>query len=43
MKRYPACVMGTAVIPWDERGMFLEELFVHQARQFRRWLPPERS
>jgi dihydrodipicolinate synthase/N-acetylneuraminate lyase len=33
MKRYPACVMGTAVIPWDERGMFLEELFVHQVRE----------
>src|SRR5262245_12438764 len=32
MKRYPACVMATAVIPWDEHGLLLEELFVHQVK-----------
>src|SRR2546427_10421735 len=32
MPRYPACIMATAVIPWDERGEFVEDLFRHQVR-----------
>src|SRR5436190_20831692 len=32
MARYPACIMATAVIPWDERYEFMEDLFRHQVR-----------
>jgi dihydrodipicolinate synthase/N-acetylneuraminate lyase len=32
MKRYPACILSTCVIPWDERGEFIEHLFVDQVR-----------
>lgn len=32
MKRYPACIMGTCVVPWDERGEFVEELFRHEVQ-----------
>lgn len=30
--RYPRCIMATAVIPWDERGEFVEDLFRHEVR-----------
>lgn len=32
MKRYPAGVMCTCVVPWDDRGEFLEDLFVYQVQ-----------
>ena len=32
MARYPRCIMATAVVPWDERGEFMEDLFRHQVR-----------
>ncbi len=33
MTRYPACIMASAVIPWDEGGAFVEDLFRHQVRE----------
>jgi dihydrodipicolinate synthase/N-acetylneuraminate lyase len=30
--RYPRCILATCVIPWDERGEFIEDLFRHQVR-----------
>jgi len=33
MKRYPACILATCVVPWDEHGEFIESLFVDQVRQ----------
>jgi dihydrodipicolinate synthase/N-acetylneuraminate lyase len=33
MKRYPACILCTCVVPWDERGEFIEPLFVDQVRK----------
>src|ERR1700681_150353 len=30
--RYPRCILATAVIPWDEQGEFIEDLFRHQVR-----------
>ncbi len=30
MKRYPAAIMCTCVVPWDEQGQFAESLFVHE-------------
>src|SRR5437016_6854891 len=33
MTRYPACIMATAVVPWDERGDFAEDLFRHEVRE----------
>ena len=32
MKRFPAGIMCTCVVPWDEQGQFLEPLFVDQVR-----------
>lgn len=32
MKRYPCCILATCVLPWDEHGNFLEELFCDQVR-----------
>jgi len=32
MKRYPACIMATCVVPWDAEYNFAEELFRHQVR-----------
>ena len=32
MKRFPAGIMCTCVVPWDERGEFIESLFVDQVR-----------
>ena len=32
MKRYPACILCTCVVPWDERAEFVESLFVDQVR-----------
>jgi dihydrodipicolinate synthase/N-acetylneuraminate lyase len=33
LKRYPACILCTCVVPWDERGEFIEHLFVDEVRQ----------
>lgn len=32
MKRYPSCIMATTVVPWDEHGNFVEDLFRHQVK-----------
>src|SRR5689334_6233448 len=32
MPRYPTCILGTCVVPWDDAGNFLEDLFRHQVR-----------
>src|SRR5687768_12723144 len=32
MARYPRGILATCVIPWDERGEFMEDLFRHQVR-----------
>jgi dihydrodipicolinate synthase/N-acetylneuraminate lyase len=32
MPRFPCCILATCVIPWDEQGEFLEDLFRHQVR-----------
>ena len=33
MRRFPADIMCTCVVPWDERGEFLEPLFVDQVHR----------
>jgi dihydrodipicolinate synthase/N-acetylneuraminate lyase len=33
MKRYPRCILGTCVVPWDEHGEFQEDLFRHEVRE----------
>ncbi len=33
MKRFPACILSTCVVPWDENGRFIEDLFVEQVRR----------
>src|SRR5437868_1206654 len=33
MKRYPSCILATCVVPWDEKGNFLEELFRSEVRE----------
>lgn len=33
MKVFPSCILATCVVPWDERGQFLEDLFRDQVRQ----------
>jgi dihydrodipicolinate synthase/N-acetylneuraminate lyase len=33
MKRFPACMLATCVIPWDEHGDFMEDLFHHEVRE----------
>ncbi len=30
MIRYPGCILATCVVPWDERGEFIESLFVDE-------------
>src|SRR5690348_1726119 len=30
MSRFPACILATCVVPWDEQGRFVEPLFVDQ-------------
>jgi dihydrodipicolinate synthase/N-acetylneuraminate lyase len=30
--RFPRCILATCVVPWDERGDFIEDLFRHQVR-----------
>jgi dihydrodipicolinate synthase/N-acetylneuraminate lyase len=32
MKRYPHCILATCVVPWDEQGNLMEELFRHEIR-----------
>ena len=38
-KRFPACIMATCVVPWDERGDLIEPLFVDQVRASLRLTP----
>jgi dihydrodipicolinate synthase/N-acetylneuraminate lyase len=33
MKRYPHCILATCVVPWDERGELIEDLFRHEIRE----------
>lgn len=33
MKRYPHCILATCVVPWDENGKLMEELFRHEIRE----------
>jgi dihydrodipicolinate synthase/N-acetylneuraminate lyase len=33
MKRYPACILCTCVVPWDEHGEFMADLFIDEVRQ----------
>jgi dihydrodipicolinate synthase/N-acetylneuraminate lyase len=33
MKRFPSCILATCVVPWDEGGNLLEDLFRHQVRE----------
>lgn len=33
MKRYPACILCTCVIPWDENDEFIEGLFVDEVQR----------
>lgn len=33
MKRFPACILCTCVIPWDEQHQFIESLFVDQVQR----------
>jgi dihydrodipicolinate synthase/N-acetylneuraminate lyase len=39
MKRYPACILCTCVIPWNEQGEFIEELFVDQVQRMLKLTP----
>lgn len=36
MSRYPACIMGCCVIPWDDKLEFMEDLFRHQVSELLR-------
>jgi dihydrodipicolinate synthase/N-acetylneuraminate lyase len=40
MPRFPSGILATAVIPWDDRGEFLEGLFVAQVRHMAAHLTP---
>ena len=33
MPRFPLGIMSTCVVPWDEQGEMLEDLFRHQVRE----------
>lgn len=33
MKRFPACILCTCGVPWDEQGEFVENLFVDEVRR----------
>jgi dihydrodipicolinate synthase/N-acetylneuraminate lyase len=39
MSRFPACILATCVVPWDEQGRFLEPLFVDQVRKLLKLTP----
>lgn len=39
MKRFPAGIMCTCVVPWDEQGKFVEPLFVHEVQQMLKVTP----
>ncbi|WP_164102469.1 beta/alpha barrel domain-containing protein [Candidatus Laterigemmans baculatus] len=40
MKRYPECILATAVLPWDRRERLMEDLFREQIRLLRERLTP---
>src|SRR5262245_43967480 len=33
MKRYPTCILATCVVPWDDQGRLIEDLFRHEIRE----------
>lgn len=39
MKRFPAGILCTCVVPWDEQGRFVEPLFVDQVRRMLQLTP----
>jgi dihydrodipicolinate synthase/N-acetylneuraminate lyase len=39
MKRFPPAILATCVVPWDDCGRLLEELFVDQVRRLLRLTP----
>jgi dihydrodipicolinate synthase/N-acetylneuraminate lyase len=39
MPRFPACILATCVVPWDEQGRFIEGLFVDQVRRLLKLTP----
>ncbi len=39
MARYPAGIMCTCVVPWDEQGQFVESLFVHEVESLLKLTP----
>lgn len=39
MKRHPAGIMCTCVVPWSEQGQFMEELFVHEVESMLKLTP----
>lgn len=39
MKRYPACILCTCVIPWDENDEFIESLFVDEVQRMLKTTP----
>lgn len=39
MKRFPACILCTCVVPWDDRDRFIEDLFVAQVRRLLQLTP----
>jgi dihydrodipicolinate synthase/N-acetylneuraminate lyase len=39
MKRHPAGILATCVVPWDEDGRFIERLFVDQVERLLRETP----
>src|SRR5690349_13782987 len=39
MKRHPAGIMCTCVVPWDEHGQFMDDLFVHEVESMLKLTP----
>jgi dihydrodipicolinate synthase/N-acetylneuraminate lyase len=39
MSRFPACILATVVVPWDEQGRFVEPLFTDQVRRLLKLTP----
>lgn len=39
MKRYPACILCTCVVPWDEQYRFIENLFIDQVQRLLKLTP----
>lgn len=39
MPRFPACILATCVVPWDEAGRFVEPLFTDQVQRLLQLTP----